>query len=141
MDLDVTGRAIGVLRVEIVLRACRLNRPHAMIDAVTGQTELRHPARDQQSRISRTMRCMTGNASFGLDRRVFIGERALLVGVTLDASGIGARGQPRLFEFKAAVRVMTIGTLHRAFENFVMERLLELMLHLGMATETELRLA
>ena len=41
MDLDVTCRTVGVLRVQIMLRAGRLNRTHFMINAMTRETELR----------------------------------------------------------------------------------------------------
>ena len=51
VDLDVTSRAVGVLRVLVVLRASRLNRPDIMRHAVTRQTELVHGAELQQPRI------------------------------------------------------------------------------------------
>ena len=67
------------------------------------------------------MRRVTGHASFGLNGSVFVHKWSLLVHVTLNAYRISAGGQSRLFKFEAAVRVMAIGTLQRAFEHFVME--------------------
>ena len=40
VNLDVTGRAVGVLRVQVVLRACGLVRADAMSSAVAFQAEL-----------------------------------------------------------------------------------------------------
>ena len=74
------------------------------------------------------MRRVTGGASFSLQRRVFEGERALLVGVTLNASRICAGSQSGLLEFKSTVRIVTITALHRSFKNFMMERLVEIRL-------------
>ena len=84
---------------------------------------------------------MTRDAPIGLDRRMLVNKRSLLVCVTLDASGIGSRRQSRLFELKTAVRIVAIATLHRAFEHFVMKRPRELCLRLTVATDAELRLA
>lgn len=44
MNLDVTVSAIGVLRVQVVLRTRRFIIPDAMRHAVAGQTELRDAA-------------------------------------------------------------------------------------------------
>ena len=84
---------------------------------------------------------MTGYASISFNRRVLVNKWPLLVCVTLDASGIGSGRQSRLFELKTAVRIVAIATLHRAFEHFVMERQIELVLRLAMTTETKLRFA
>jgi hypothetical protein len=71
---------------------------------------------------------------------MFEGEWALLVRVTLYASGICANGESGLFEFKTAMRIMAIAALHGPFKNFVMERKVELMLRFGMTAHTKLRL-
>ena len=87
------------------------------------------------------MWCVTSNASFGLHRSVFENEWPLLVYVTLYASRIGAGRQPRLFQFKTPVGIMTIAALHGAFQHLVMERQLELVLGLAVTAHAELRLA
>jgi len=61
--------------------------------------------------------------------------------MTFYASRIGACCQASLFQFKTAMRVMTITTLHRAFKHFVMEGQIKLVLHLGVAAQAQLRLA
>jgi len=109
-----------------------------MRDAVTRQTELCHATRYQQTWVRRTVRRMTGDAPVGLNRRMFINKRALLVCVTLDASGIGSDGKSGLLEFKTAVRIVAIAALHRPFQNLVMEGQIELVLGFTVATETEL---
>ena len=87
------------------------------------------------------MRCVTRNATVGLNRSVLVNKRTLFVCVTLDAGRIGASGQSRLFQLKSAVRVVTIAALHRAFQHFVMERQVELVLCFAMTTEAKLWLA
>ena len=47
MDLDVTVRAISVLRVLVVLRAGRFLSADTMGGAVARQAELAHPAGNQ----------------------------------------------------------------------------------------------
>lgn len=51
MNFRVTGRAVGILRVQIMLRALRLNVADSVIHAVAGKTELRDGAEAQQPRI------------------------------------------------------------------------------------------
>ena len=51
MNLDVTGRAICVLRVLVVRRASRLNSTDAVVHAVACQTQLVNGAVLQQTRI------------------------------------------------------------------------------------------
>ena len=140
MNLDVTIGAISVLRVQVMLRAGRLNCANVMGKAVTRQTKLRYAAGCQHPRIGRPMWRMTRDASFRLHRGMFEGEWALLVRVTLYASGICANGESGLFEFKTAMRIMAIAALHGPFKNFVMERKVELMLRFGMTAHTKLRL-
>ena len=51
MNLDVTVRAVPVLRILIMLRTSRLLRADAMRNAVARQTQLRDATRNQQARI------------------------------------------------------------------------------------------
>jgi len=48
VNLDMTVRAVRVLRVQVVLWTSGFIRADAMSRAVTGQTELRDTARNQQ---------------------------------------------------------------------------------------------
>jgi hypothetical protein len=70
---------------------------------------------------------------------MFENERALLIAMALYARRVGTYGELRLFLFEASVRIMTVATVHRSFENFVMERLAELRLCFGVARHAKLR--
>jgi hypothetical protein len=72
---------------------------------------------------------------------MFVRERSLLIGVTLDASRISTCRQTCLFDFEPSVRVMAVATAHGAFQYLVMEGLIELVLRLAVALHAELRLA
>ena len=139
MNLYVTGRAVGVLRVLVMLRSGRLNRSDVVRHTVAGQTELIDRGVSQQPRIRRSVRRVTGGAPFGLYRSVFIGKRALLVRVTLDTSCIPAGCEPGLFEFESTMRVMAIAATHGSFQHLVMEGRRKRRLDLAVATHTELR--
>jgi hypothetical protein len=141
VDLDVTVGAIGVLRVLIMLRAGRLFGPDPMLYAVAREAELPNPAGDQQTRISRAVRRMAGDAPFSLYRRMFINKRPLFIGMALDARCIRPGSQSCLFEFKTAVRIMAIPATHRSFKNFVMKGLIELVLNFTVATQAKLWIA
>ena len=141
MDLYVTIRAIGVLGVQVVLRASWSFCADAVRNTVTGQTKLGHPAGGQQPWIRRAVWCMTCDAPFGFHRGMFVNKGTLLVRMTLNTSRIGAGCESCLFQFKTAVRVMTITALHGALKNFVMERQIKLVLHLGVAAQAKLWLA
>jgi hypothetical protein len=69
---------------------------------------------------------------------MLVGEWPLLVGVTLNASGIRTGCQARLFQFKTAMRIVTITASHRAFQNLVMEGHVELWLHFVVTAGTKL---
>ena len=84
---------------------------------------------------------VTRYATIRLDRSVLVNKRTLFVSVTLDASGIGAGRESRLFQLESAVWVVAIAASHRAFEHFVMERQVELVLGLAVTTETKLWIA
>ena len=105
------------------------------------ETKLPHAASLQHLRIRRAMRRVTGHAAFRLERRVLVGERSLLIRVTLNAGGVRAGCEPRLLELETAVRVVAVAALHRTFEYLVMKRLVEVGLNFVMATDAELRLA
>ena len=60
--------------------------------------------------------------------------------MTLDAGCVRTGREPRLFQFKTAVRVVAIAASHRAFENFMMERQIKLVLRFAVTTDAELRL-
>jgi hypothetical protein len=96
VNLHMTSGAVGVLRVLVMLWSTRFNGSDVMRDAVASETQLIDSAEPQQPRIGRAVRCMTRRASFGLQRRMFVGKWPLLIGVTLDAGGVGASGQPGL---------------------------------------------
>ena len=121
VNLDVTRRAVGVLRVLIVLGTSRLNSPDVMCHAVTRQAELVDRAESQEPRIGRTMWRVTCHTTFGFYRGVLISEWPLFVRVTLDTGSIAAGRQARLFCLKTAVRIVAIATAHGAFEHFVVE--------------------
>lgn len=141
VNLDVTGRAVGILRVLIMLWPSRLNRSDVMRHAMTGQTKLIDCAESQQPWIGRAVRCMAGHTTFGFHRGVLISERTLFVRMTFNAGSISAGGQTCLFEFETAMRVMTIAATHRAFHDFMVEGHREGCFHFAMATETKLRVA
>ena len=115
MNLDVTGRAISILRVLIVRRTSRLNGAHTVVYAVACQTKLVDGAVFQQSRIRGAVRNVTRRTALCLDGSVFKNEWPLFVGVAFYASGIGAGRQPGLFQLKTTMRIMTVATFHRAF--------------------------
>ena len=141
MNLDVAICAARILRILIMRWAGRLVGPDAVVHAMARQTELVHTTEFQESWIGRAMRRVTGHASFGLERRVLVSERTLLVCMTFNARCIGARCEPGLFELEAAMRIVTIAALHRAFEHLVMKRFVEVGLNFVVATDAELRFA
>ena len=71
---------------------------------------------------------------------MFVGEWTLLIGVTLYASCVRACCQSGLLKFKTTMRIVAITTLHRSFQNLVMEGRIKLRLHLTMTTHAQLRL-
>ena len=133
--------AVRVLRVQVVLWTCGLVRSDAMSSAVTRQTKLCDAARDQQTRVRRTVRRVTRDASIRFDGSMLVNKRTLLVSMTLDAGCVGAGRQSCLFKLEPAVRIVAITALHGAFKHLVMERQVELVLGLSMTTKTELRFA
>ena len=141
MNLRVAGRAVGVLRVLVVLRPGRFRRADVVRQAVASQTKLIDRAVTKQTRIRRTVRRVASRASFSLYRRMFVSERTLFVGVTLNATCVRACCQPGLLQFKATVRIMAIAALYGAFKNFVMERLGEVRFDFAVTAHAKLWLA
>ena len=141
VDLNMTVRAVRVLRVQVMLRTSGLLRSHTMGHAVTGQTELSDAARDQQTRIRRTVRCMTSDAAVSLYWSMLVNKRPLLVCVTLDTGGVRAGCESRLLELETTVRIVAIAALHRAFQYFVMEGQVKLVLGFAVTTHAKLRFA
>jgi len=89
------------------------------------------------------VRRMTRDATFDLDGRVFVNEGARLVRVAIEADRVlGGTGplQPRSLCTKAAVRVVAIGALHKAFLYAVVVRPRELRADVLMTGEAQLRL-
>ena len=84
---------------------------------------------------------MTGHAPFGLYWSVFIDERTLFIGVTLNASSIRTGRKSGLFQFKPAMRIMAVSAAHHAFKNFVVKGLIELVFHFAVAAQAKLRVA
>ena len=140
MNLDVTISATGILRVLVVRWTSRLVGAHAVIDRMTGQAQVIDCTELQHSRIGGSVRHVTRNTAVGLDRCVFEGKWTLLIGVALDAGRVGANRQPRLFQLKTAVWVVTVAAFHGPFEDLVMLRHSELVFDFTVTTQAQLRL-
>jgi len=139
MNLHVTGGAIGVLRILIMLRTSRLARADVMRQAVAREAKLIHGAESKQTRIRGTVRRVAGRAAFRLHWSVFVSKRPLLVHMALETWRVPTRCQSHLFEFKTTVWIMTVAAFYRAFENFVMEGLVKVGLRFSMAAHANLR--
>src|SRR6266702_4043787 len=63
VDLRVAGRAVGVLRVLVMLRPGRFRRADVVSQAVASQTKLIDRAEAQQTRICRTVRRVASRAT------------------------------------------------------------------------------
>ena len=133
-------RAISVLRVQVVLWACRFIRAYAVRNAVASQAELCNAARNQQPWVGRTVWRMTRDTTVGFDRRVFVNKWSLFVCVTLHAGSIGAGRESCLLELKTAVWIVAVTAFDHSFKDFVMERLVEVRFDLVVTAEAELRL-
>ena len=84
---------------------------------------------------------VTRDAAVRLNRSVLVNKRTLFVRVTLDAGRVCARREARLFELKTTMWIVAIAAFHRAFEHFVMEGQIELVLRFAVTTQTKLWLA
>jgi hypothetical protein len=90
MNLHVTVGTARILRVLVMRWTSWFSSADSMIDAVAGQTQLINCTELQQSRVRGAMRRMTNCAPFGLERRMFVSKRTLLVSVALYARCIPA---------------------------------------------------
>jgi len=81
---------------------------------------------------------MTGHAPIGLERCVFVRERTLLIGVTLNAPGIGSCRESCLLQLKTTVGIVAVTALDHSFKDFVMERLVEVRFDFVMTAHTKL---
>ena len=132
---ELDGRAVWLRAIEPFL-----NRSDVVGHAVTGQAKLRHPTRRQETWICGTMRRMTRDAAFRLDRRMLVNKRTLLVGVTLDAGCIRTCRKSCLFQLETTVWIVAVGALHRSFEHLVVEGHIELVFDFRVTTQAKLRL-
>ena len=108
-----------VLRRLIVSGASRpLNRECVALQAQ--QVYLVYP---QEPWVCRPVWRMTTGATLGFDGHMLIRERALLVGVALEADGISTRQRSQLADGRRAMRVVTIAALDETFINPVVIRL------------------
>jgi hypothetical protein len=69
---------------------------------------------------------------------MLIRERPLLIGVTLDAPGIGSSRQSGLLQLKTTMGIVAIAALDHSLEDFVMEGFVEVWFDFVMTTETKL---
>ena len=128
MNFKVTNRAIGVSRIgDVVERwgsrsdacACRVNDSWCV--GMAFQAKEFDVVPRQQLGIGRTMRCMTGLATFDLDRRMLENEWSLFVGMAFDTGHIAVNRISQGFAHKTTMLVMAIGTFHAAFRHFMVE--------------------
>jgi len=91
MNLNVTSRAIRILRILIMLRTARFHGTDIVSNAVTSQTKLIHLSKPEQAWVRGSMGCMTRSATVCLQRCMFVSEGTLLVRVALNTSRIGTR--------------------------------------------------
>jgi hypothetical protein len=64
---------------------------------------------------------MAGHATFSLNGRMLVDKWSLFIGVTFNTGRVGAGCQPGLLQLKPTMGIVTIATLHRAFQHFVVE--------------------
>ena len=104
---------------------------------VTLQAQQIHLAHAQVTWIGRSVGRVTTTTALSLHRYMFIDERALLVGVALDASRVPARHSPHLAEGGGAVDVMAVAALDKAFVHPMVVRLREVGLRGCMTSVAE----
>jgi hypothetical protein len=136
MNGRMTRRAGLVFLREVVRRPDRsLGREGMALQAQ--QTGLAHP---QQARVRCSVSRMTAGTTFRFHRQVLKNERALLVGVALDADGIAAGHVSHIPQRARAMKIVAIRALHKAFIHPVVVRLGEVRLGRRVTAVTELRL-
>ena len=94
----------------------------------------------EQMRIGRAVWRVTRLAALDLSAGVLEDEWPLLVHVAREADGIPPCRRTQLLSEEAAMRVVTIRTVHEPFLNAVMKGHIELRFHLQMAAVAQLGL-
>ena len=87
MDLNVANCASLIL-IGLIVEGRRARRGKVHRSGMTLQAQRVHIVTSEQTRIGRPMGKMTGSTAFGLERRMFIHERAGSFCVALGADGI-----------------------------------------------------
>ena len=141
MNLYVTRSATRVLRILVVRWTGRLIRSDSMVHAVARQAQVIHATKLQHSRIRGSMWNVTRYAAVSLNGSVFEGKWTLLIGVTLQTCRISSDREPRLFQFKATVRIVAVAASHSSFQHLVMGRHHELMFDFIVTAQAKLRFA
>lgn len=139
VDRHVANRASLILRC-LVMEIWRARRSAESRASMALQTKDIEVARLEQMRIGRAMWRMARFAAFCLDCWMLENERSLLVHVTRKADGVPRCGRAQLLADESSVGVVAIGALNKAFLNAMVERHIELRLHLEVARVAELRL-
>ena len=83
---------------------------------------------------------MTTAAALSLDWYVLINERALLIGMALDANRVPARHRPHLAERSSAMDVVAVAASDETFVYSMVKRLCEVRLGRRMTSVTEIGL-
>src|SRR5713226_6067605 len=141
MNPEVATGAVLETRGQLVVEIRRVRRAKIANVAVAFQAKLPHLRALEQLGVSRPMRVMTNLATLDLQWRMLEDEWTLFVRMTLQAGHIRTHRQSRLLELESAVRVVTVAALDLPFEHFVVKGHIELRFHLGVAAQTQLRLA
>ena len=117
-------------------RALSMNRAegHAAMALVAQRVDVRHV---QHPGVLRTVRRVACQAAFRLDRSVLIDKRPAHIRVALGADHVLIDRRSQVVGLEGAVHVMAVGALDHAFVHRVMERHIELRLHVGVALEAE----
>jgi hypothetical protein len=137
----VANRALRLAHRRLVVTAWQLGRLLLGNTCVALHAQLPDDRTFQHFRISRAVRYMTNRAALDLQRTVLENERALFVRVAFYAGDIGADRKVCLLRLKPAMRVVTIGAFHRAFEHLVMEWFSELRFRFVVAAQAQLGLS
>ena len=93
---------------------------------VTFQAHLPDRTAIEHFRIGCSVRSVTGGASLGLERCMFVSKRPLLIAMAFNAACICSHSELDLLCFKSAMRVVTVAAFHRPFHDLVVERFAEL---------------
>ena len=102
--------------------------------------QLVHAGHSQQAGVLRAMRSVARQASFRLDRRMFIHKGPTILHVALGAYRIQIGGRPDVVVPERSVDIVAVAALQQAFVHLVMEGHVEGRLHVGVALITEIGL-